>query len=123
MKRILHTSTMLLGSLLSAGLLAAGSFSVPFEFEASGKTMPAGSYQVERMSATSSAFRLLNRDSGKSVLLNMPISVEGHQVPPKMVFRCAGGDCSVAEVWTNGVGAASAKRKPAAKPVVVDASN
>jgi hypothetical protein len=116
---------MLLGALMTAGFLAAGTFSVPFEFEVSGKTMPAGSYEVARLSQTGSVFRLFHRDSGKSTMVNMPIQVTDAKADkPRMVFRCQGADCVMAEVWPSPcVGAARAGKRVPAKAVIVGTSN
>lgn len=125
MKHLLQTSTLFAGFLLSAGLSPASTFNVPFDFEASGRVMPAGRYQVERMSLTSPAFRITSRETGKAAIVSMPIAVTDDRAEnARMVFHCKGGECAVAEIWPNaGAGGKRIVTPKAVKPVVVDVTN
>lgn len=109
MKNLFHTSTLFFLSLLTATAVSAGSYQVPFEFEAAGQMMPAGSYEIRSMSGAGSIYRLLNRESGKSILLSMPRPLrEQNHKAPRAVFACREATCELKEVWPqSGVGVAA----------------
>jgi hypothetical protein len=122
MKILFHASTALAGFVMAAGLLPAASFQVPFEFEASGRLMPAGAYEVSRISPSSPVLRLRSRETGKAFMVSMPLAMNDHQgEKPRMVFRCHNGGCSVVEFWAEAnTGVARIPQPNRAKPVVFD---
>jgi hypothetical protein len=88
----------------AAALVAAGAASaqtmkadIPFAFQASGKMMAAGTYQVNlRGTGGTVVIRRYNRDAvyAKPVTLK-----EGKVENAKLVFVCAHGTCSLSQIW------------------------
>lgn len=96
---------------------------IPFSFKVSGTTMPAGAYLVTAGPNMNGrpVFRLLNTDVSKPVLAVPAGKHDGSSYEPaKLVFRCTGGNCALAQIWTgSGIGAydlytPKAKREEAA---------
>jgi hypothetical protein len=113
MKNLFYTSTLFFVSLLTATTAFAGNYTVPFEFEVAGRMMPAGSYVIRSVSATSSVYQLLNRESGKSLLVSFPLPLrEDLQKVPRAVFVCQEAACELKELWPqSGIGVGAQLRK------------
>ena len=75
--------------------------SVPFEFTAGQKNMPAGEYLVETRSRAGANVNFIRHEaSHKSVFLltqNSLAPVSRHRL--SLVFRCVGSDCALAQIW------------------------
>jgi hypothetical protein len=89
----------------AAALVAASAASaqtmkadIPFAFQASGKAMAAGKYQVVYRGGTSNM--VLIRRYNHEAVLAMPVSrKEGKVQNAKLVFSCAHGTCSLSQIW------------------------
>jgi hypothetical protein len=90
----------------AAALVAAGAASaqttmkadIPFAFQASGKTLAAGTYDVTLRGgdANTVIIRRYNHDA----VVALPIDrKEGKVETAKMVFVCAHGTCSLSQIW------------------------
>ncbi len=83
---------------------------VPFAFQVAGTEMPAGSYLVTPVSTSTNipVLRMASTVAPKPVLVR-PLSTHDQGVNPKndakLVFSCAGGNCSLAQIWAGTVGA------------------
>ena len=91
----------------AAGLASAQSMKaeVPFAFQASGRAMPAGAYNlsIARSIGGTPVFRLLNTDVKRPVLAmtNGPHdSGNSSDRSAKLVFRCSAADCALVQIWT-----------------------
>jgi hypothetical protein len=76
---------------------------VPFEFRAAGNAMPAGSYDLRTSQAGPVATIIVrNTDTNKAIMLlpMAPVNVSANDTEAKLVFSCAGSDCSLASLWT-----------------------
>jgi hypothetical protein len=88
----------------AAALVAAGSASaqvlkadVPFAFQANGKTMAAGVYQVH----TTGSRGVMTIRGKHSVALAVPLTgIDAKEASAKLVFSCSRGGCALAQVWT-----------------------
>jgi hypothetical protein len=77
-----------------SGVLTAD---VPFSFIVSGKTMPAGEYQISNQNEV---IFLANRDTRRKVITMAGIRKTNTGGENKLVFHCAAGQCALAEFWT-----------------------
>jgi len=104
----------ILNSLMAAGFVALlGTTSVaaqprqtatvPFTFEAGGRTYSDGTYNVERVGTTSN-IRIVNIRNGQAAMVNVPVptGTPGQGAGPKLVFRQSGERMSLGEVWFAG---------------------
>jgi hypothetical protein len=104
----------------AAALVAAGAASaqtmkadIPFAFQASGKVMAAGAYEVD-LRATAGTVTMRSWDKGGVVA--MPIARRGGAVrEPKLVFACVRGTCSLSQIW-HGSGTGLVFRTPKSDP-------
>ena len=87
----------------NAGDLAV---SIPFEFSAGGKTLPAGDYRVRRsFVGTNSVMRIENRkDSVSMFLTTHPVQSNTIQDGSKLVFIKYGEQLFLSQVWSAGRG-------------------
>jgi hypothetical protein len=78
---------------------------IPFTFQTSNATLPAGSYTISRVTGTSvtSTLRLYNKDSHRSVLAaSLPIDMFHKAAEkPVIVFACAEQSCTLREIKTS----------------------
>jgi hypothetical protein len=77
---------------------------VPFNFAVHGKTIQAGEITVKQVSPSAAALSIRNANETTIVLAKGTESPRG-PIQPRLVFRCQGGACVLAEVWgTDGYG-------------------
>jgi hypothetical protein len=103
-------------SLLTAVLLvtAAGAYAqdslrakIPFDFSASGKLLPAGEYELQRVSMPVGVrvLQLRKTDGGQSAFLIERYSVDTAQWrEPELLFGCLDGKCSIQKIYAGGYG-------------------
>jgi hypothetical protein len=82
---------------------------VPFNFTVENTRMPAGDYLLVPTSSTSGVIQLMNRETGKGVLVNAPSSLSAYtskgEQTGMIIFHRYGDRYFFSEVWTpNGVG-------------------
>ena len=78
---------------------------IPFEFEANGKTMPAGEYSVLKTTASSGGlFALRNIETHDSVLLSGRMPIADSEGPVKLVFDRAADSYYLTELWDGSMG-------------------
>jgi hypothetical protein len=81
---------------------------VPFNFTVENSRMPAGDYLLVPTSSTSGVIQLLNRETGKSILVNAPSTLAAYTrngaESGVIIFHRYGDRYFFSEVWTpNGV--------------------
>ena len=75
---------------------------IPFEFSAGDKRLPAGEYSVKRTSATASAFTIQRTDSSAAAIVLAAVTLGGgaeQQGGPRLVLRRYGDVYFLAQVW------------------------
>jgi hypothetical protein len=86
---------------------------VPFNFEANGKTMKAGVYDVQARS-NAAIIEVTNiRGGGHVFRVATPLGSPKPNTEPRLVFRCNDETCSLAQVWTSAAGYGYSTAKPA----------
>src|SRR5947209_1711342 len=73
---------------------------VPFSFQASGASLPAGGFRLERMPSQNSAtiFRLANVDSSRAILVAPHVKSNAPAGDAKLTFECSGDHCALAKM-------------------------
>jgi hypothetical protein len=119
----LITKTMFAAAavVLAAGMASAQDLGlraeIPFAFQAAGQTMTPGTYRVEYVGPQHMIVRLLNQDTGTSVMV-LPAT---RQDPPKdwtkkgtaaAAFACSDAGCDLYEIWTASNGSAYRFKTP-----------
>lgn len=89
--------------LATAAMAASGAdrlyFATDFEFSVRGKTLPAGSYAVEKVRAESAGVRVINLKTGLSAMTVLSVASQAKPgTRPVIEFACKGSDCKVAGV-------------------------
>jgi hypothetical protein len=95
------TLTSLLGQGISARAQEAGgvSVTVPFEFSVAGsKTLPAGTYRIERVSRDSHSGLIIRSDENSAFLL--PMTVEAVSAEAKLDFEHVGDEYFLSKIAT-----------------------
>ena len=74
---------------------------VPFSFHVKGAEMPAGQYSVSRIAtAGAPVLHILNQKAHRGAIVMASGTVDTKAgSPPRIVFRCTAGVCSLAEIW------------------------
>jgi hypothetical protein len=102
-KQILTIAAGLLLSTFVAGQCNAQQIrvNVPFEFQAAGKTMPAGEYSVRPDSLTGDTIRSIARADGKETIVVTTFSVDRNSKPvsARLIFHCYGNAYFLAQIW------------------------
>jgi hypothetical protein len=110
---------VLAGSLfaMTAGAASLGSAraTVPFAFELSGKTLPAGNYEFRP--ADGGNIMTVDGPRGRTLVAIVPASVPHQGGEPQLVFDKAGSQYILKRVWMNGF--ASGAEIPAPKSAKV----
>ena len=108
MKNLILKSTLFLGAAVLMGLGAQAQsikVSIPFAFEANGKSLPAGEYTVREVSATNGGiFAMQNTHDGMLLSGSHPISYNTSEA--KLVFRQAADGYYLTELWDGSMGRA-----------------
>jgi hypothetical protein len=68
---------------------------IPFAFIVSNVTMPAGTYDVARLTGTTFSF---HDGRGHSVMTQLSVGEDGKPEHPSLTFACYGKDCVLAKV-------------------------
>jgi hypothetical protein len=106
MKRIFTTLLMAVGITgpLVSHLFAqrqAAVADIPFAFVVSHHTMPAGTYNVTRLTEIAPVFGL--RDGhGSSIIANFSSNEPGKPTQPSLTFACSGKECVLAKITPPG---------------------
>lgn len=115
----MNIRTILTTAILSASAFAADSaqsVDVNFAFRTPTGEHGAGAYQLQvRQTPNVVLMELRSAETGKAVLFYPVTSLaakRGEQ--PRLVFKCGGSVCDLAEVWSDSQGFAIRQRKPIA---------
>ena len=74
---------------------------IPFSFVASNRTMPAGKYQISRVSPIAPVFAL--RDAkGSNIMIHFSSNEEGKPQNPSLTFACYGKECVLTRIASPG---------------------
>ena len=85
--------------MVTAGMATAQTIKaeVPFSFKANGTVMPAGEYQVDRLSQN--IIKVANLDAHRSVLVAPQVKNDwARPGDPKLTFECSGDRCALVSV-------------------------
>lgn len=106
MKKQALTLVGVLGLLLAAGSVFAQSgeirANVPFDFVVNHVTLPAGQYTVTTAGAGNMALMIRGFDKGVMLVNAIPAQKASASDRTKLVFRCYGDHCFLAQIWTEG---------------------
>ncbi len=99
-------AVMMLTAAVSAGAQQAQrlTFTVPFSFSVENKVLPAGSYSISPLSATSSVIRS-NTGSAAAVFVSIPTKGNTGRVNPELVFERHGDTNILRTIWEAGTDA------------------
>ena len=89
----------LLGSLVLSAQGQREKAEIPFAFQTSDRTLPAGEYIVEETS--SNGIFKLSDSSGHSLFVTAHPNDTGEPGNPRLLFRCYGNERMLSQVWTN----------------------
>ncbi len=93
-------------TVVSAHAQSSGQFvaTIPFDFYAAGKTLPAGAYLVTRSTQTSAEGLVLRRTDGRGdVFVTTRVSQASQiQRQSKLIFHRYGDEYFLSEIWTSG---------------------
>lgn len=111
--------TILTTAILSASAFAADSaqkVDVSFAFRTPTSEHAAGAYNLQvRQTAHLVLMELRSAETGKAVLFYPVTSLAARRgEQPRLVFKCGGSVCDLAEVWSDSQGFAIHQRKPIA---------
>lgn len=110
MKSLILKSTMFLcTAVVLMGLAAQAQslkFSIPFAFDANGKSLPAGVYTVHPASDSTGVYVIRNNNTHEGVLLSTRMAISYGSTETKAVFRPAPGGYCLTELWDGSMGRA-----------------
>lgn len=114
-----------LGSTPAAAQSAAHQATIPFSFEAGGRTLPEGTYWIQPVGGAMKGFKLTNLTTLRSTFVATPIQTgQPASEKAKLVFSQAGDHAQLNEIWLAGATGLktmqSGKSKEASARVVVD---
>jgi hypothetical protein len=104
MNKHLYRASLLAG-ILSFGAIAVEAqtslrANVPFSFQLPHAQMPAGEYTIGQLSPGSPIIIFRNSHAGKGAMIMASGEIGNFQDQrPRLVFRCAGGQCALSEIW------------------------
>lgn len=107
MTNMILKSTLFLGAALTMGLNAQAQstkVTIPFAFEATGKSLPAGEYRVRPVGNMNSIYAMVNVQTHESVLLSGKQTIGVSEEAPRLIFDRAGDDYYLTEYWDGSVG-------------------
>ena len=103
MKNLILKSTMFLGAAVAMGFAAQAQslkVSVPFAFEANGKSLPAGEYTIHEVTANGGGiYSMRNMDTRDGVLLSGTHPIAYNDAQTKLVFQQGADGYYLTEVW------------------------
>jgi hypothetical protein len=91
---------------------------IPFEFVADGKTMPAGKYLFEK-SPYQHVISMQNPRGEAFLLAGVPLSKPGETANPRLVFFKQGGKYVLSQAWIRGDGLGQQFAAPPSSPGAV----
>lgn len=115
MKNMILKSTLFLGAALAMGLHAQAQstrMNIPFAFEATGKSLPAGEYNVSSVGNMDSVYAMMNVRTHDSVLLSGRQTIGVSQETPRLIFDRTGDGYYLTEYWNGSVGKKLACPRP-----------
>jgi hypothetical protein len=128
MKRVnflLMVTGLVIGSAATPGVLAqsliATRATIPFEFVARGKTLPAGKYQFEH-TRYQHVISLQDSEGHAHLLPGIPLGGPGRDGNPRLIFTRQGGQYFLSQAWIRGDGTGQQFAKPAEAPGSVQIS-
>jgi len=95
----------LLFSMVGAGISHAQQYplsvTIPFDFQAGNRTMPAGEYRVESAYTSTRTIQRLRQVNGDAVVVfaTTPVESRSGRVEPELVFNCYGQTKFLAQIW------------------------
>jgi hypothetical protein len=108
-KQIISVAAAFVLSIVAAAQCGAQSVGViqvniPFEFQAGNRTLPAGEYRIERLSAEMEGIQLIRQSDGKAATLvtTLPSESKDESAPPRLIFDRYGNEYFLAQIWTDG---------------------
>ena len=107
MKSMILKSTLFLGAALTMGLNAQAQstrVNIPFAFEATGKSLPAGEYRVSPVGNMASIYSMVNVATHDSVMLSGNVTIGYSEETPKLIFDRTGDGYYLTEYWNGSVG-------------------
>jgi len=105
-KQILSITTAFLLTLIAVAQCGAQqnamTVNIPFAFEVGNKLLPAGEYQVRRVSSGDETVQLIRQSDGEAstIVLTMAVERTGKAPSPSLVFNRYGNDYFLREIWT-----------------------
>ena len=123
MKKLMTKLTIAVAALVvtagaaSAQIQTTMTAQIPFEFRVGNQILAPGMYTVDRLVQSSApVFRLLDMHARQSVILLPQAKVDPKtgwvEGKAKLVFACAGGSCTIAELWAGSESYAYAFSRP-----------
>ena len=75
---------------------------IPFSFQVGDKTLPAGEYRVQSMSAGSGDVQLIREKDGDAltVVLTMVVDPKDAKSEPQLIFNHYGNSYFLSQIWT-----------------------
>jgi hypothetical protein len=75
---------------------------IPFAFQVGDKTLPAGEYRVQSMSAGSGDVQLIRQTDGDAltVVLTMAVDPKDGKSEPQLIFNHYGNSYFLSQIWT-----------------------
>jgi hypothetical protein len=114
MKRTLLAAAFL--SITAFGATVSETADVNFKFRTPAGEHAAGSYKllIRDNAPVAGLVELRNTQTGDSVMFYPVSAVQGKRSGenPRLVFKCAAGNCNLAEIWTSTRGFTIRQRKP-----------
>ena len=108
-KQIISVAAAFVLSIVAAAQCGAQSVGViqvniPFDFQAGKRTLPAGEYRIERLSAEMEGIQLIRQSDGKAATLvtTLPSESKDGTAPARLVFYRYGSEYFLSEIWTDG---------------------
>ena len=71
---------------------------IPFAFVVGNQTMPAGHYDLSRLSAGGSVFALRDTLNNNAIFAQLAVLEEGKPNKPSVTFACYGKECLLAKI-------------------------
>ena len=114
----MNIKTIIATALLSTSAFAADTrlqkADIGFAFRTpTGEHAPGAYNLVIRQTAVSAHVEVRNAETGKVVMFYPTSNLQAKRdEKPRLVFKCGGSDCDLAEIWTSQQGYAFRQRKP-----------
>jgi hypothetical protein len=97
-------AALFLFGIVPAQAQEAAKADIPFAFHTNMAAYQSGTYDVKKLSSSTSALVLTSEDTRKSSFAPMVVEIDATAKTlargPVLVFKCEAGDCALTEVWT-----------------------